>query len=60
MRVWIWKREDGDYDWSEDYVNLVAQNSLVLISRPELSNEELKVLREAKQAEVNKVLSSYV
>lgn len=60
MRVWVWKRENGDYDWSEDYVNLVAQNSLVLISRPELSNEELKVLREAKQAEVNKVLSSYV
>lgn len=60
MRVWIWKREDGDYDWSEDYVNLISQNYLVLIARPELSNEELKVLREAKREEVNKVLSSYV
>jgi len=60
MRVWIWKREDGDYDWSEDYVNLIAQNSLVIIARPELSNEELKVLREWTKNEVNKVLSSYV
>lgn len=60
MRVWIWKREDGDYDWSMDYVNLIQNNSLVLISQPELSNEELKILREAKKSEVNKVLSSYV
>lgn len=59
-RTWIWKREDGDYEWSEDYVNLVTKNSLVLIGRPILNNEEKLILRTGTQEEVNRILSTYL